>query len=95
MAPRKKKTESAGQVYVGRQTNSILEERQSRTYEHLSMDKASGPAISVLGICTMSGHTQGRYPLFARVKSYGQPGLVTHTFNPSTLRQRQGRLLWD
>lgn len=53
-------------------------------YGHLSMDKASGPAISVLRTYTMSGHTQGRYPLFATAKSYGQPGLVTHTFNPST-----------
>lgn len=86
-----KKAESVGQVdvYVSRQTNSILEERQSRMYEHLSMYKTSGPAISVLRIYIKSGHTQGRYPPFARAKSYGQPGVVTHTFNPSTLRQRQ------
>lgn len=71
MAPGKKKAESVGQVYAGRQTNSILEERQSRTYEHLLMYKPSGPAISVLVIYTKSGHTQGRYPLFGRAKSSG------------------------
>lgn len=83
-----RKAESVGQVYVGRQTNSVLEERQSRIMNIFQCTRPLAQQFQFLEFI-LSQDIRKEDTHYYKSKKQWAARVVIHAFNPSTLRQRQ------